>query len=150
MDTFFQWYYYICRRDKSEEWKCQPYKWLSPELERHEMILGISSLVLTNTVTALFSTYLLNGCYSMVYYGFDEYGWFWWFLQWPIIYVVLVSLVFLLFFYKIMMACQVRHDKTVCDWLSRIKHENVKLSFYNLMKFAVPVDISIKEMQFNF
>lgn len=41
---FLHWYYYVRQRDRPEEWKCQPTKWLSPELERHEILLGSLSL----------------------------------------------------------------------------------------------------------
>ncbi|XP_031783360.1 uncharacterized protein LOC103317946 isoform X1 [Nasonia vitripennis] len=38
------WYYCVRRHDKAEKWKCQPYKWLSTALERHEIMLGVFSL----------------------------------------------------------------------------------------------------------
>ncbi|XP_011499569.1 PREDICTED: methylsterol monooxygenase 1-like [Ceratosolen solmsi marchali] len=87
--SFFHWYYYVRQRDKAEEWKCQPYKWLSPKLEKHEIILGIFSLFCTNTFTAAFATYVLYGGPSMIYFGYDEYTLLWWFLQWPIMYIIL-------------------------------------------------------------
>lgn len=85
--TFPQWYYYVRQRDKAEEWKCQPNKWLSPDLERHEIMLGSFSLVFTSTISALLTCYLSNGGWSTVYYEFDEYTWIWWFLQWPVIFI---------------------------------------------------------------
>jgi hypothetical protein len=85
--TFPQWYYYVRQRDKAEEWKCQPNKWLSPDLERHEILLGSLSLMFTSTLSALLTCYLSNGGWSTVYYEFDEYTWIWWFLQWPVIFI---------------------------------------------------------------
>ena len=85
--TFPQWYYYVRQRDKSEMWKCQPNKWLSPDLERHEILLGSLSLLITSTLTALLTCYLSNGGWSTVYYTFDDYTWIWWFLQWPAIFI---------------------------------------------------------------
>lgn len=35
------------RRHVPEEWKLQPTKWLSPELERHEILVGTMSLLIT-------------------------------------------------------------------------------------------------------
>ena len=82
-----QWYYYVRQRDKSEEWKCQPNKWLSPDLERHEILLGSFSLLFTCTISSLLTCYLSNGGWSTVYYEFGEYTWIWWFLQWPVIFI---------------------------------------------------------------
>lgn len=73
----FQWYFYIRQRDRPEEWKCQPYKWLPPELELHEIILGSISLMCANTFSSLIACYISNGGWSMVYYGLLDYGWFW-------------------------------------------------------------------------
>ncbi|CAG9863741.1 unnamed protein product [Phyllotreta striolata] len=86
---FLHWYYYVRQRDRAEEWKCQPKKWLSPDLERHEIILGSFTLLLNLTVSAILACYLGNGGWSMVYYKLDEYGWFWLFLQFPVVYIIL-------------------------------------------------------------
>jgi hypothetical protein len=82
-----QWYYYVKQRDKSEEWKCQPHTWLSPELERHEILLGSLSLLVTSFISAVITCYVRNGGWSTIYYEFDEYTWIWWFLQWPVIFI---------------------------------------------------------------
>ncbi|XP_057663211.1 uncharacterized protein LOC130898155 [Diorhabda carinulata] len=86
---FLHWYYYVRQRDRPYEWKCQPTKWLSPELERHEIILGTFSLTLNMTVSAILATYIANGGYCTVYYQISDYGWFWFLLQFPIIYIIL-------------------------------------------------------------
>jgi lathosterol oxidase len=82
-----QWYYYVRQRDNAEEWKCQPHKWLSPDLERHEILLGSLSLFVTSSLSSLITCYLSNGGWSKLYYEFDEYTWIWWFLQWPVIFI---------------------------------------------------------------
>jgi hypothetical protein len=82
-----QWYYYVRQRHNAMEWKCQPTKWISPELERHEILLGSLSLLVTNFVTAVITCYISNGGWCMTYYLFNEYTWAWWFLQWPIIFI---------------------------------------------------------------
>ncbi|PSN38445.1 hypothetical protein C0J52_24977 [Blattella germanica] len=64
-----------------------PQKWLSPDLERHEIIVGSVSLLFTNTFTATIACYISNGGWSTVYYEFAEYTWTWWFLQWIVIFV---------------------------------------------------------------
>ncbi|PNF32539.1 hypothetical protein B7P43_G02459 [Cryptotermes secundus] len=84
---FLHWYYYVRQRDKSEEWKCQPHTWMSPELERHEILLGSLSLFVVSSISSVLSCYISNGGWSRIYYQFDEYTWIWWFLQWPVIFI---------------------------------------------------------------
>ncbi|VEN52283.1 unnamed protein product [Callosobruchus maculatus] len=74
---FIHWYYYVRQRDRASEWKCQPNKWLSPDLERHEILLGSCTLFCNASVSAIVSCYLANGGYSRVYYDVSEYGWPW-------------------------------------------------------------------------
>ncbi|KAG7160015.1 Delta(7)-sterol 5(6)-desaturase-like [Homarus americanus] len=81
------WYYYIRQRGRAIEWKCQPNKFLSPELERHEILLGSFSLLLGSTCSALVSCYLMNGGKSTIYYDVSEYGWLWYFASWPVVFV---------------------------------------------------------------
>jgi hypothetical protein len=42
----------VLRRDRPEEWKCQPNHWLSPELEFHEIVVGAFSLALGSFISA--------------------------------------------------------------------------------------------------
>ncbi|XP_049784789.1 lathosterol oxidase-like [Schistocerca cancellata] len=84
---FLHWYFYVRQRDRPEEWKCQPTKFLPPELERHEILVGSFSLLITSSFTATLACYISNGGWSRVYYEFDEYGWTWWFLQWAVIFI---------------------------------------------------------------
>ncbi|CAH0407455.1 unnamed protein product [Chilo suppressalis] len=84
---FLHWYFYMNRRHLAQEWKIQPTKWLTPELERHEIVVGTLSLVVTGSFSAFLATYIYNGNPSTVYYQFDEYGWWWFFLQLPIIFI---------------------------------------------------------------
>ncbi|KAG5868116.1 hypothetical protein JTB14_015378 [Gonioctena quinquepunctata] len=88
---FLHWYYYVRQRDRAEEWKCQPNKWLSPELERHEIMLGSLTLFVTATIGAILACYVANGGYSRVYYHIEDYGWLWFFLQFPVVYIYMVS-----------------------------------------------------------
>ncbi|CAK1546331.1 unnamed protein product [Leptosia nina] len=84
---FLHWYYYTNRRHVPHEWKLQPTKWLSPELERHEIMIGVVSLSVTGSFSAFLATYIANGNPSTVYFQFDEYGWVWFFLQFPVIFI---------------------------------------------------------------
>lgn len=88
-----KWYFYVRQRDRSHEWKCQPEKFLTPELARHEVIFGSMCLFVVSAVTGILSWYVANnGKYVKVYYQADEYGWAWFFLQVPIVFVYQVGL----------------------------------------------------------
>lgn len=84
---FLHWYYYVRQRDRAEEWKCQPKKFLPPDLERHEILLGSFSLLLGSTISAVIACYVMNGGSTTIYYDVHEYGWLWYFLSWPVVFV---------------------------------------------------------------
>ncbi|KAJ8866408.1 hypothetical protein PR048_032251 [Dryococelus australis] len=84
---FLHWYYYMNRRDKAHEWKCQPEHFLPPDLERHEILCGSFSLMLTSSFSGVVACWISNGGWSTVYYEFGEYSWAWWFAQWPVIFI---------------------------------------------------------------
>lgn len=86
----FQWYFYVRRRHQAQEWKIQPNKWMSPELERHEILFGSCSLFVTSSFSAFLACYIYNGNPSAVYYQFDEFGWLWFILQFPAIFIYAV------------------------------------------------------------
>lgn len=93
MNNILKWYFYVRQRDKSHEWKCQPGKFLSPELELHEIIFGSISLMVVSVITGFISWYAANdGRYLKVYYRADEFGWIWFFLQIPLVFMYQVSL----------------------------------------------------------
>jgi len=84
---FLHWYYYVRQRDTPETWKCQPKQWLSPKLERHEIMLGSLSLIFGNTISAAISTYVANGGWSQIYFNIGDYGLVWFILQWPVCFI---------------------------------------------------------------
>ena len=86
-----QWYYYVNRRHLAHEWKCQPDKWLSPALERHEIILGSFCLALGSVMSAIIACYVSNGGPTQIYYDISDYGWLWYILSWPITFIYQVS-----------------------------------------------------------
>ena len=91
LNGLFQWYFYVRQRDRPEDWKCQPTKWLSPELEMHEIKIGSISLFLGSIISGVFSCYVSNGGWTTLYYDISEYGWVWFFLQFPLIFIWQVS-----------------------------------------------------------
>lgn len=84
---FLHWYYYVRQRDRPEEWKCQPTKWLSPELERHEILLGSLSLFFGSVLSGIISCFIMNGGRTFIYYDYVDYGYVWAVLQWPAIFI---------------------------------------------------------------
>lgn len=93
--SYQQWYFYINRRDKAHEWKCQPEKFLSPELELHEILVGASSLLIVSILSGFVACYALNGGKGLtIYYGWNEYGWLWFALQFVAIFVYQVRVIF--------------------------------------------------------
>lgn len=83
-----QWHFYVRQRDRSHEWKCQPEKFLSPDVEIHEIILGTSSMFLVSTLAATLAWYSVNdGHYATIYYDMNAYGWPWFFLQFVVIFI---------------------------------------------------------------
>lgn len=83
-----QWHFYVRQRDNAHEWKCQPDKFLSPEVERHEVILGTVSMLCVSLVSATISWDAANdGHYTTIYYEFNAHGWPWFFLQFAIIFM---------------------------------------------------------------
>ncbi|CAK1599152.1 unnamed protein product [Parnassius mnemosyne] len=84
---FLHWYFYMQRKHRAHEWKIQPNKWLSPELERHEIMVGTISLLIVGSFSAFLACYIYNGNPCTVYFQFDEYGWTWFFLQYPVIFL---------------------------------------------------------------
>ena len=90
----FQYTYYYKKKSTPEEWKCQPKHWLSWDYEKHEIIVGAFSLSISSGISALLACYVVNGGPSTVYYGFWDKGVLWWFLQWPVIFILqVVSLI---------------------------------------------------------
>lgn len=84
---FLHWYYYVNRRHLAHEWKCQPDKWMSPDLERHEILLGSFSLLIGSTLSSIISCYIMNGGSTYIYYNIADYGWMWYFLSWPVTFI---------------------------------------------------------------
>ncbi|XP_039441513.2 uncharacterized protein LOC120422197 [Culex pipiens pallens] len=79
---FIHWYYYVNRRDRPQEWKCQPEKFLSPEVELHEIFVGGFSMLIMSCLSGILSCYAMNnGRLLTLYYRWDEYGWWWFFGQ---------------------------------------------------------------------
>lgn len=74
MSGYLQYEFYIKRKDQAHEWKCQPNKWLTPENERHEILLGSTNMVIGGIISGVIATYILNGGPSQMYFTPTEHG----------------------------------------------------------------------------
>jgi len=79
--------YYVLRRDKPEEWKCQPYQWLPRDLEIHEMVVGWFSLSIGSLISSALACWVMNGGWSTLYFDPAEHGYVWLVLQIPVIFI---------------------------------------------------------------
>lgn len=72
---FLQWYFYIRQHHQPETWKCQPKKFLEPDVERHEIIWGSINVALGALVFGTIACYTNNGGYTTLYFRPGERGW---------------------------------------------------------------------------
>ncbi|XP_068247530.1 lathosterol oxidase-like [Palaemon carinicauda] len=84
---FLHWHFYIRQHDRASEWKCQPTKFPSSEMIRQEIQLGSLSLLLASSVTGVIAWYVSIGGKCSLYDRVDDYGWLWFFLSVPIVFV---------------------------------------------------------------
>ncbi|MFT3776188.1 MAG: sterol desaturase family protein [Minicystis sp.] len=70
----FELVYYRARRDRAEEWKCQPRRWLSPEMRRQQLLLGTANMTGASIASGFFASYLASGGKSAVYFDWQERG----------------------------------------------------------------------------
>lgn len=93
---FLHFYYYVGKKDKPEEWKCQPNHWLSSKDEIHEIAVGLFSLTIGSALSALLATWVMNGGYTSLYYEWGQYGVIWGVLELPVVYCITDYMTYLL------------------------------------------------------
>ncbi|VVC44384.1 Fatty acid hydroxylase [Cinara cedri] len=84
---YLEWKYYVRGRGKELEWKCQPRRYLPGHLVWDQIKWGCTGLMVTNVVSAVVATHVVCGGYSRVYMSVCQYPFWWWILQWPVIFV---------------------------------------------------------------
>ncbi|XP_035213324.1 putative methylsterol monooxygenase DDB_G0269788 [Stegodyphus dumicola] len=89
---FLQWYFYVRQRDRPEEWKCQPKKFLSWEDEKHAIILGTACMFMGSVISGFLSCWTMNGGYTALYYNIHDYGIPYLVLSIPLVYLVTEAL----------------------------------------------------------
>lgn len=85
---FLHVYYYVLQKDRPQDWKCQPNKWLSGKDEIHEILVGWFSLTLGSVLSSFLSTWVINGGYTSIYFKFGEHGLLWALIEFPVVFVV--------------------------------------------------------------
>lgn len=110
----FELYYYRARRDRAEEWKCQPRRFLSPKMRREVLILGTLNMTGASIASGVFSHYLASGGKSAVYFDVNERG---------IAFTVISTVVyFLLTDMGLYWAHRILHRPTLFRYIHRYHH----------------------------
>lgn len=84
---YLKWYYYIQRRERTADWKCQPDRFLQPEDDRLEFWLGSLNMAIGSLLSGILVTYIMNGGETKLYYSIKDYGWVYFLLSIPINYL---------------------------------------------------------------
>jgi len=84
---FLHFFYYVHKKDKAEEWKCQPNHWLSNKLLIHEIAVGWFALNMGSFISTCMACWVKNGGWSTVYYDPSQYGYAWLILQVPVTFI---------------------------------------------------------------
>ena len=72
VSAYFHYCYYVARRSKAHEWKCQPRRFLTPENAKHEIGVGIKNMMLLGVVSGLTATYVYRGGQTTLYFDFSH------------------------------------------------------------------------------
>ncbi|XP_064651072.1 lathosterol oxidase-like [Lineus longissimus] len=74
MAGYFHHHFYTKRRDRPQEWKCQPDKFLTAANERHAFISGGVNMTIGAIYSGTLACYIVNGGPTMLYYSISDYG----------------------------------------------------------------------------
>jgi lathosterol oxidase len=66
--------YYRARRERAGEWKCQPRRWLSPAMQRQQLLLGTANMTAASVASGFFAHHVASGGRTGIYFGFAERG----------------------------------------------------------------------------
>ena len=82
-----QLYFYNLQRDNAKEWKCQPHRFLTRENEVHEIVVGTINMTTASIVSGFLACWVANGNYSSVYFRVGEYGYLYFALSIPLVFL---------------------------------------------------------------
>ena len=60
MCGLLQLYFYTCRRDEPEKWKCQPHRFLTRSNELHEMVVGTINMMLASAMSGFLACWIVT------------------------------------------------------------------------------------------
>src|SRR5262245_32481177 len=66
--------YYVRRRGQADQWKCQPQRFLSPELARHAVLLGAANVALGGLISGSLAYHAFNGGWTQLYFDLGTHG----------------------------------------------------------------------------
>jgi lathosterol oxidase len=75
------WWHYIKNRDKAEEWKLQPNKFLSKSQTKEAFLLGIFNMNLASILSGSLAYVIMEKAWTKMYFDLSEYGYGWAFLS---------------------------------------------------------------------
>jgi len=65
---------YVRRRADAATWKCQPDRWLSPQMNRHAIKLGVANMTLGSVISGAMAYHVFNGGKSALYFDLKTHG----------------------------------------------------------------------------
>jgi lathosterol oxidase len=66
--------YRLLGRDRAEQWKCQPRRYLSPELSRQQLLMGTFNMTAASVASGLLCDAVVNGGRTAIYLDWHERG----------------------------------------------------------------------------
>jgi lathosterol oxidase len=65
---------YMRDRGRAADWKCQPERWLSAEMNRHAIRLGTMNMVMGSVLSGVTASYVWSGGKSALYFDLHDHG----------------------------------------------------------------------------
>jgi Delta7-sterol 5-desaturase len=87
--------YYVRRRHEPDTWKCQPKRFLRPDLARQAMMLSTANLALGGLITGTLIYFILEGWEApAIYFDVEDYGWAWTLAGVPLYFIIADALAY--------------------------------------------------------
>ena len=65
---------YVRDRAAAASWKCQPDRWLSPQMNRHAIILGASNMTLGSLISGTLAYFIFERGKTALYFDLRTHG----------------------------------------------------------------------------
>ncbi|KAL5010567.1 hypothetical protein ScPMuIL_012872 [Solemya velum] len=93
---WLQWNYYVRQRNKPEDWKCQPDRFLTHDNERHEFLMGSFNMLLGSLMSSAIACHIYNGGKCSLYFDVRERGWLYLLASAPVLFLYIEAAAFYL------------------------------------------------------